>query len=260
MKTRRRINRGRTIKKPKPQECNYKKGWWRNNWITLVLGIFAIGLSFYFANQARISSERIEKVTDASLYMGIKGFTDRMGMDISKIEDPLFFFDVYMADLKGDKKLIKESLFNYIEYDSTKGMPYWLLGKYYSDDDDLIPDNPDSAIQLYAKAILNMDDNDPNKHIAFNNRGIVKLDKKDNSGAIVDFDSAVKLNPKYAMAFNNRGIAKLNLEDYEGAIADYEKAIELKPDLVEAKQNLAIAKKKLAESTNPSGGEEPSGE
>ncbi len=217
--------------------------------VSIAVGIFAIIVSYYFAKQARLSAERIEKVTNASLYMSIKEYTDRMGMDISKIEDPLFFFDVYMADLKGDKQLIKESLLNYIENDSTKGFPYWLLGKYFSDGDNLIPDNLDSAIYYYSKAIFNMDENDPNKPIAYSNRGALKSELKDYKSSIADFDRAIELKPDYAKAFNRRGNAKKNLEDYDGAIEDYDRAIELygdkSPEVADVLVNRGNAKSKL---------------
>ena len=41
-------------------------------------------------------------------------------------------------------------------------------------------------------------------YIAFNNRGLAKLGKKDYEGAIKDFNKAISLKNDYAFAFNNR--------------------------------------------------------
>jgi len=51
-----------------------------------------------------------------------------------------------------------------------------------------------------------------------------------NKEAIVDYDKAILINPKYETAYNNRGLAKSNQLDYNGAILDYNKAIELDPN------------------------------
>ena len=302
MYVRRRVYTRRRSIKPEPPKCNYKKGWWRNNWpnvtmaiLSLLVSATAIFLSCYFAKQADLSSKQIKKVTDADLFMGIKGYTDRMGFDISKMDDPLFFYEVFRADLRGDKLKIRESLAEYIEIEPGCGIAYWLVGKYFSDKDTIIPDNSDSAVHFYSLAINHMENTDINKPIAYISRGEIKVDyekykeaiadcdsaielRKDyalayyNRGvakwkskeysteeAIADYDRAIKLKPDFADAFYNRGIAKYKLEDYLGAIADFNRAIELKPNYAEAKRNIEIAKRKLEEQkTNPSGGEDSS--
>jgi tetratricopeptide (TPR) repeat protein len=47
--------------------------------------------------------------------------------------------------------------------------------------------------------------------------------------AILDYDKAIELNPKFAKAYEGRGDAYLWKHDYDRAIADYDKAIELSP-------------------------------
>ena len=65
--------------------------------------------------------------------------------------------------------------------------------------------------------------------------GEYKLTLNDYSGAIVDFNKAIELNPNGPLAKSSyyyRGNAKSELKDYEGAIADYDKAIEIATDNV----------------------------
>ena len=49
------------------------------------------------------------------------------------------------------------------------------------------------------------------------------------TGAMADYDAAIKLDPEYPLAFNNRGAAFRDRGDYDRAIADYSEAIKLAP-------------------------------
>jgi tetratricopeptide (TPR) repeat protein len=57
--------------------------------------------------------------------------------------------------------------------------------------------------------------------------------KKDYEHAIADFDTAIKIDAKYATAFYNRGNIKLDAGDKPGAIADYRQALALRPGFKE---------------------------
>ena len=63
-------------------------------------------------------------------------------------------------------------------------------------------------------------------NIAFEN-ALEKQNAGDYSGAISDYNKAIKINPKDADAFNSRGNIKIDLKDYLGAISDFNKAIEI---------------------------------
>ncbi len=65
------------------------------------------------------------------------------------------------------------------------------------------------------------------KHIprAWNNRGIVRNEEGDFSGALNDFNNAISLMPGYQEAYNNRGIVYYNLKKNTEAIADFSMAI-----------------------------------
>jgi len=69
-----------------------------------------------------------------------------------------------------------------------------------------------------------------------------KYEKRDFAGAIVDYDKALRLNPKAANLYHSRGCAKLSMFDYEGAIADYNEAIRLNPKVAAFYGNRASAK------------------
>ncbi|MEJ6480780.1 tetratricopeptide repeat protein, partial [Nostoc punctiforme UO1] len=63
--------------------------------------------------------------------------------------------------------------------------------------------------------------------------------------AIASYDQALKFKPDKHEAWNNRGIALGNLVRFEEAIASYDQALKFKPDLHEAWYNRGIALGKL---------------
>lgn len=65
-------------------------------------------------------------------------------------------------------------------------------------------------------------------------RGLSKYQMKDYNGALLDYDEAIKLNPKYARAFLERGICYYTQQIDNMAIMEFTKAIEIKPDYGEA--------------------------
>ena len=98
--------------------------------------------------------------------------------------------------------------------------------------------NPIKEISAYDQAIRL----DPGNSAAYNNRGSVKAELKQNEEAIEDFDRAIRLNPNHSVAYYNRGNAKVSLEQYEEAIKDYDQAIRLNPKYSAAYYNRGNAK------------------
>jgi tetratricopeptide (TPR) repeat protein len=97
----------------------------------------------------------------------------------------------------------------------------------------------------YDQSILDYDEAirlDPKYVHAWNNRGLAKAAKQDYDGAILDYDEAIRLDPKYVHAWNNRGLAKAAKQDYDGAILDCDEAIRLDPKYVRAWNNRGSAK------------------
>lgn len=57
--------------------------------------------------------------------------------------------------------------------------------------------------------------------------------------AIVDFNAAISLDPKFARAYVYRGIAYRSIEQYDKAFADFDKALQINPSDREARLNAA---------------------
>ena len=83
---------------------------------------------------------------------------------------------------------------------------------------------------------------DPDNALARYYCGIAKLCLQDYTGAITDFDNVIELNPTVAEVFFFRGNSKFNLKDYKGARGDYNKAIELNPNYADAYNDRGTAK------------------
>jgi tetratricopeptide (TPR) repeat protein/S1-C subfamily serine protease len=62
---------------------------------------------------------------------------------------------------------------------------------------------------------------------AYGNRGLAKYGAGDKSGAIVDYNRVIDINPTDSLAYYNRGVAKAELGNEQGAIADYTLSIKV---------------------------------
>ena len=79
-------------------------------------------------------------------------------------------------------------------------------------------------------------------------KGKKAFKRGDRDDAIAYYSRVIKLEEDLvAEAYNKRGVVKASLENYSGAIADYDKAIKLKPDYAEAHKNRADARQKIDE-------------
>lgn len=82
------------------------------------------------------------------------------------------------------------------------------------------------------RAIVDFDEAirlDPKYADAFYNRGIAYAETGQYNRALADFDEAIRLNPKNADFFANRGSAYVIRGQHDRAIADYDEAIRLNP-------------------------------
>ena len=72
-------------------------------------------------------------------------------------------------------------------------------------------------------------------------QGNVALDEREYSQAITHFSNALKVDPDFAMAYNNRGVAKMEDNRPFEAIQDYNQAILIDPSYWEAISNRSNA-------------------
>lgn len=72
---------------------------------------------------------------------------------------------------------------------------------------------------------------------AYNNRGITHRARGELDAAMEDYNRALQLNPNFSNAYNNRGTAHADRGELEQAIADYDQAIRLRPDFASAYNN-----------------------
>jgi len=112
----------------------------------------------------------------------------------------------------------------------------YALGNAYKDKGDI-----ENAIKFYSKSIeMNGDFGDN-----YNNRGVLRNQQNDFTGAISDLTIALKYPTATAYTHFNRGLAYFNKHDYKNAINDFDNAITLKNNFTEALQYRADAKGSL---------------
>ncbi len=88
---------------------------------------------------------------------------------------------------------------------------------------------------------------DPRGWSTYHNRGNAKYKIGDNAGAINDYSQAINLNPNFAVTYAARGLVKQKMGDSKGAIIDYTKAIDIDLDLAEAYDGRSAAKLSLGD-------------
>lgn len=71
-------------------------------------------------------------------------------------------------------------------------------------------------------------------------KGIAELEKEGYKKALVHFENAVKIDPKFAFAWDNVGICYRKLGDYDKALNAYKKSLEIDPQGMMPLQNIAI--------------------
>src|SRR5271163_2803924 len=64
---------------------------------------------------------------------------------------------------------------------------------------------------------------------SFHYAGCSAFNSRNYEAALTNFTSSIELNPRVPITCNWRGRTKFWLKDYSGAIADYDKAIKLDP-------------------------------
>jgi Tfp pilus assembly protein PilF len=85
---------------------------------------------------------------------------------------------------------------------------------------------------------------DPKFALAYHHRAVLKDTQfQDYLGASIDYDRAIAIDPKFGLAYRNRAVLKdTRLKDYPGALADCDRAIAIDPQLALAYHSRAIIK------------------
>jgi tetratricopeptide (TPR) repeat protein/S1-C subfamily serine protease len=104
-----------------------------------------------------------------------------------------------------------------------------------------------SKKKKYVQAIAIYDDliyKQPESYF-YNNRGNAKFELGNKQAAIIDFDRAIAINPKFAGAYYNRGRTKYALGNKQAAIIDFDRAIALDPKFAVVYNDRGLAKSDL---------------
>jgi tetratricopeptide (TPR) repeat protein len=77
-------------------------------------------------------------------------------------------------------------------------------------------------------------DREPNDAFARLARGHLRGWKKDEEGALLDFNEAIRIEPTWATAYCARALLRLARNDKDGALADAEEAVRLEPNVAQS--------------------------
>jgi tetratricopeptide (TPR) repeat protein len=128
----------------------------------------------------------------------------------------------------------KKDVEHSIRLNSNNPRAHFILGLYY-DHEGLYP----LAIHEFSKAI----EQDPTEAWYYEWRGFEKFQKGDYSDAIMDYSTAISLQPRFAQAYNIRGMTRaflMNVDDRSPELTDFNQAIEINPTISEFYRNYAL--------------------
>ncbi|MEH2242619.1 tetratricopeptide repeat protein [Nostoc sp.] len=98
----------------------------------------------------------------------------------------------------------------------------------------------DKPLRVYADfdSVVRLN---PRFYEGFCLRGLAKSQLEDFSAAITDFNLALRLNPNHTDAYNGRGISYVELGDFQKAIADFNQTVKIDPTSQDGYYNLGLA-------------------
>ena len=159
--------------------------------------------------------------------VSVKALTDNMSAYELYLKGRELF--IYRTDLLESVRLLEQAVEidpNFAQAWETLGAVYSIIPYWGFEDDRGYLDLSNAA----AEKALNLDDNLSLAYAVLgSNKALVPLDGKAWSGALVDLNRAIKLDPKNATAYLWRGIVYGPLGYFDLAIADIKKCIEIDP-------------------------------
>jgi tetratricopeptide (TPR) repeat protein len=114
---------------------------------------------------------------------------------------------------------------------------------------------PEKTLNIFKNGVREVDEGNPAKAIEYFTQAIRASSESaklhhyradahalngDHEQAIVDYDTAVRLNPSYPDTYLDRGNSRYELNQLESALKDFSEAIRLKPEWGEAHANRAV--------------------
>jgi protein O-mannosyl-transferase len=176
----------------------------------LLFFVFTIGLILFIPVGQAVVAERYTYIPYLGLFFIIAMFYCRAVDAKSKLEKKLYpYYNLILIAL-----LVFFSIFT---YNRNKIWENSLV--FFSD---IIQKHPNEAA------------------VAYNNRGLEKKAISDVSGALLDYNKALQINPNYAEAYSNRGLLYKDISNLPEALKDLNNAVRLNPDLFEAYYNRGL--------------------
>ena len=107
------------------------------------------------------------------------------------------------------------------ESSTTKRQRFFFLGNEAIENGDW-----DKAIHYFDNTLRL----DPNYALAYNNRGVARVNKGHAAEAILDYNEALKIDPEYYECLGNRAHAYELVRRYERALSDWQALRDVFPD------------------------------
>jgi tetratricopeptide (TPR) repeat protein len=150
--------------------------------------------------------------------------------------ESLFFSNrgSYYSD-RGQKDKAALDFTKATELDPNNSAAHFNLAVYYCETN--FYENALKELQQFDKLDEGLRDLEGKGTRVYNLRGEIKKGQGLDEEAIIEFNKAIQVNPKFAPAYNNRGISYFNQRHLDLSISDFNKTIELDPTFAGAYSN-----------------------
>ncbi|MGL4392330.1 MAG: tetratricopeptide repeat protein [Fusobacteriaceae bacterium] len=195
--------------------------------IAITVFVVLIGVKLFVGYKNKVAKMETTLKENQNLKMELEATKKNLDATKAQFDNELVKVEFDLAfglaiNKTTDEEVIKElkKMLENPKYDKFSYQVYFYIGKLVD------TKYLDEKLKFFNMAIML----NPNFSDAYLQRGIVKFQKTDYAGAILDYSKALEFSPENSTIYLNRGVAKYKKSDIQGAMEDLSVSIQKNPN------------------------------